>query len=423
MENKSGNMSVSVLNQDVYKLDKFDGTNFTRWKDKMRFMLTVLNVLYVLDPELQPLPKPSDEDTDKIIADRKKREEDELICRGHILGTLTDRLYDLYANIQSPREIWEALEHKYTTEKKGTDKFLMFRFYEFTLFDNKPILDQVHELLVLVSKLRELKIIIPDPMIVGAIMHKLPQTWNNYRKKLLHMVEDMSLEKLQKSIQIEEETRNRDKSFSSQNFSKVHNVEASKYQKNFKVKNDKGKFKRANYSNKQKNVDGACFHCGKKGHYIRNCRHRKSSEQIANKTNGANMVEDIGSDIVAMISMMDIGMLTEINMASAINSSDWWYDSGATVHVCNDKAQFKKYEAAKGDQEVLMGNHNPAKVLGKGIVELQFTSGKKVTLINVLHVPEIRKNLVFANMICKRGIKAVLESDKLIMSKNGLFVC
>ena len=69
-----------------------------------------------------------------------------------------------------------------------------------------------------------------------------------------------------------------------------------------------------------------------------------------------------------------------------------------------------------------MGNHNSAKVLGKGTVELQFTSGKKLTLLNVLHVPEIRKNLVFANLLCKNGIKTVLESDKLIMSKNGMFV-
>ena len=298
----------------------------------------------------------------------------------------------------------------------------MFKYYEFTMFDNKPILDQVHELLVLVSKLRELKIVIPDPMIVGAIMAKLPQTWNNYRKKLLHMVEDISLEDLQKCIQIEEETRNRDKNFANQDFSKVHIVEGNKYKKNFKVKIDKGKFKKTNSNNNQKNANGVCYHCGKKGHYIRDCRHRKASEEYANKTNSANMVENSGIDnIVAMVSMMHIGMITELNMAAVIKSSDWWLDSGATIHVCNDKAQFKTYEASTDNQEVLMGNHNSAKVLGKGTVELQFTSGKKLTMLNVLHVPEIRKNLVSANLLCKNGIKTVLESDKLIMSKNWMF--
>ncbi|KAK4409467.1 hypothetical protein Sango_0019700 [Sesamum angolense] len=54
-------------------------------------------------------------------------------------------------------------------------------------------------------------------------------------------------------------------------------------------------------------------------------------------------------EIVAMVSNLHIGMFTELNMAAAVKSFDWWYDSGATVHVCNDKNQFKHYEdAAEG---------------------------------------------------------------------------
>ena len=38
------------------------------------------------------------------------------------------------------------------------------------------------------------------------------------------------------------------------------------------------------------------------------------------------------------------------------------------------------------------------------------------------HVPDIKKNLVSANLLSKNGVKAVLESDKLILSKCGVFV-
>ena len=41
-----------------------------------------------------------------------------------------------------------------------------------------------------------------------------------------------------------------------------------------------------------------------------------------------------------------------------------------------------------------MGNNNAVKVHGKGTIEIHFTLGKKLILINVLHVPEIRKNLI-----------------------------
>ena len=212
MEKMSETMALSAMNDGAFwKLDKFDGTNFMPWKDKIRWMLTTLKIAYVLDPNLQPIPEPNDADTEQIIANRKKREDDELMCRGHILNTLSDRLYNLFSTTQSPREIWNALEEKYTSEKKGTDKFIMFKFYEFTMTDGKSIVDQVQDLLLLVTKLREVKIIVPDALQVGAIMSKLPPGWNNYRKKLLHMAEDISLQDLLKGIQIEEEIRENEK--------------------------------------------------------------------------------------------------------------------------------------------------------------------------------------------------------------------
>ena len=69
-----------------------------------------------------------------------------------------------------------------------------------------------------------------------------------------------------------------------------------------------------------------------------------------------------------------------------------------------------------------MGNFNAAKVVGKGSVELNFTSGKKLLLLNVLHVPDMRNNLVSAYLLRKKGFKAVLESDSIILSKNGLYI-
>ena len=69
-----------------------------------------------------------------------------------------------------------------------------------------------------------------------------------------------------------------------------------------------------------------------------------------------------------------------------------------------------------------MGNEGRSKVLGKGSVDLHFTSGKKITLINVLYVPDMNRNLVSGNLLGKPGIKSVFESKKLILSRNGVFV-
>ena len=92
------------------------------------------------------------------------------------------------------------------------------------------------------------------------------------------------------------------------------------------------------------------------------------------------------------------------------------------MHVCDNEEQFRTYDESSIEQQVLMGNHNKAKVLRKGIVDVKMSSGKMLILTNVFHVPNIKKNLVSANLLCKSGVKAVLESDKLILSKNGIFV-
>ena len=53
---------------------------------------------------------------------------------------------------------------------------------------------------------------------------------------------------------------------------------------------------------------------------------------------------------------------------------------------------------------------------------LKMTSGKNLTLNNVLFVPDIRKNLVSGSLLNKHGFRIVIESDKLVLTKSGMFV-
>lgn len=77
------------------------------------------------------------------------------------------------------------------------------------MFDNISVMDQMHELQALVSKLKDLKVEVPESLQVGAIIAKLPPIWNGYRN-LLHTIEDVSLEQIQQNLHIEEETRVQD---------------------------------------------------------------------------------------------------------------------------------------------------------------------------------------------------------------------
>ena len=98
-------------------------------------------------------------------------------------------------------------------------------------------------------------------------------------------------------------------------------------------------------------------------------------------------------------------------------------DYGATRNVCENKNVFTSYTSVgHGEEQVYLGDSKTTTVLGKGKVLLKLTSGKTLTLSDVLHVPSIRVNLIFVALLSKVGVKESFESDKIVMTKKNVFV-
>ena len=115
-----------------------------------------------------------------------------------------------------------------------------------------------------------------------------------------------------------------------------------------------------------------------------------------------------------------MAMITEINHLEG--NEGWWIDSGASRHMCFDRDWFKSYSPMENGKNILLGDSHTTQVLGSGEIQIMFTSGRMVTLKNVLHVSEIRKILVSGFLLNKAGFKQVFESDQYVLSKNGMFV-
>ena len=104
-------------------------------------------------------------------------------------------------------------------------------------------------------------------------------------------------------------------------------------------------------------------------------------------------------------------MISESNLVG--NRKEWFLDSGSTRHICSAKEVFATYTPTEYDEDLFMGNTATARIAGTGKVMLKMTSGKVLTLNNVLHVPTIRKNLVSAALLVKNGFKCVQLVIKL----------
>ena len=105
------------------------------------------------------------------------------------------------------------------------------------------------------------------------------------------------------------------------------------------------------------------------------------------------------------------------------NSKNWLVDSGATRHIFENIDVFTFYTLVEDDKNVVyLGDSHTAQVLGKGKVMLKLTSGKTLALNDVLHVPNIRANLVLVALSGKMGVKVSFESNRIVMTKNYIFM-
>ncbi|GJY65811.1 hypothetical protein Tco_0468049 [Tanacetum coccineum] len=94
--------TVKEMTMNFGKLDKFEGHDFRRWQKKMHFLLTTLKVVYVLKTSM---PELLEDATVEAIRIRAKWENDNYICRGHILNGMPDSLFDVNTNVESAKEL------------------------------------------------------------------------------------------------------------------------------------------------------------------------------------------------------------------------------------------------------------------------------------------------------------------------------
>ena len=52
-----------MMNQHLTKLERFDGENFTRWQETMKFFLITVKLFHILEDGLEKIPEETDKDS------------------------------------------------------------------------------------------------------------------------------------------------------------------------------------------------------------------------------------------------------------------------------------------------------------------------------------------------------------------------
>ncbi|KAJ9544786.1 hypothetical protein OSB04_024493 [Centaurea solstitialis] len=387
----SGGFAIVPMNH-AEKPEKFAGLHFKRWQQK--------NVL---------LPYHSESGTN------------------YVLNGLVDALYNVYSASNTSKELWQSLEKKYKTEDAGSKKFVVARFLEFKMSDSKIVISQVQELQVMLHDIHAEGMTVSETFQVAAMIEKLPPAWVDFKNYLKHKRKEISVEDLIVRLRIEEDNKLAQKKGYGSHSMKANVVEHGQASKTKGgVFKNHGKCARGKDSRNgrgfnlgpnggvfKKKFQGNCYNYDKPGHRAINCRFPKRA-----KAKQANFVDDISRDV----SILNLtAMISEVNLVGS-NPREWWIDTGATRHVCSDKEMFHGFKTAEDGEKLFMGNSATADIKGSGKIVLKMTSGKDLTLTDVLYVPEIRKNLVSGWLLNKHGFRLIFESDKFVLTKMGVFV-
>ncbi|XP_075504626.1 uncharacterized protein LOC142542066 [Primulina tabacum] len=246
-----------------------------------------------------------------------------------------------------------------------------------------------------------------DSFQVTAMIEKLPLMWKDFKNYLKHKCKEMNLEDLIVRLRIEDNNRASKRKARKSNFEARTNLVEQNSSK--KRKNQGNGPKKGNV----KKFKGNCYNCGKPNHLARDCRgNQKKSRDQVNITEDEKLSNDMKDLMLSVV-------VIESNLVD--NPKEWFIDTGATRHVCAEKEMFSTYTPISRRQ-LFMGNSTTSKIAGLENVVLKMTSDKELTLIDVLHVPDIRKNLVSGSPLVKAGFRLVFHSSKFVLSKNDMFV-
>ena len=203
-------------------------------------------------------------------------------------------------------------------------------------------------------------------------------------------------------------------------------VVRGRYKDNKKKQENRGK-SRSKSRGRSSMKDIECHHCGKKGHFKRDCctdKQEKGKEKAKeDKSKSSVKIEEINAvsedegDILLNSSLDAAHMVT----TDDVILHDWILDSGASFHVTPHREWFTTYDA-KRTGRVRLGNDYACEIMGVGDVQLKFQHGSTFILKNVRHVPKLTKSLISCGQLDDEGYTTTFGDSSWKITKGKLVV-
>lgn len=162
----------------------------------------------------------------------------------------------------------------------------------------------------------------------------------------------------------------------------------------------------------KKKFEGNCFNCGKYEHPANHCRIKRKD---SGKPNKFEKTKDESEASLCAVSAL----------ANSTEGYEWYLDSGATSHMCNNRRAFESLSDGPISEISTAGRNN---ITSRGVRIIRFNvklygKVKPIKLTNVLYVPELRSNLLSVPAMTDKKYEVKFAENKaFIISPNKSLV-
>jgi hypothetical protein len=379
-----------------FRVEKFNGQNFSLWKMQMEDYLYQKDLYLPLGGKTKMPTGMKDEEWN--LLDRK--------ALGTIRLCLAASVAFNISKETTTEGLMQTLSKLYEKPSASNKVFLMKRLFNMNMSEGGSVANHLNDFNTVTSQLSYVGVNFDDEVRALLFLCSLPESWNGLVMAISNSVSGSSTLKFDDVVGaiLSEEMRRKSSGETSGNAlsaeSRGRKMERGK-SSGYRSKSRKGR---------SKSRSGiVCWKCGKKGHLKKDCRSRKGKEGDAQQENNheANVTGEVLQDAL-ILSFENI-------------TDSWVVDSGASFHATPDKKYFHDY--VQGDfGQVRLGDDKPCKIVGMGKVLVKQQNGNQWLLKEVRHVPDLKKNLISTGQLGSEGCVTTFTDKAWKVTKGALVI-
>ena len=341
-------------------------------------------------------------------------------------------------NCKTSHEMWKRLLGQYLQKAATNKHVLQHEFFAYKYIEDHKIMDHITTIETLTAQLQDVgapkelqvmtKILISLPDEFGyfqSIWDNVPEedkTLSNLTARLLKEESAYSRRKVKSSEKTDRGNERQDAALLTsrqqpQPSSSSHRQPSSFRQDSRSI---------ASHSHPNDTEKPYCGYCNRYWHVENRCRVKKRDEESRQKRNGDGRSEQ--HDHQAKRAKLDVKeegpsqdlSFISISCWSARNSSEWYADSGATQHMCDQKWMLENFVAiTPGSWEVNGIGDSKVQALGYGDVPIYVQKDDKTKpgiIKNVLYVPGLGVNLLSIGSVADHGHAVVFKDSEVTVN-------